>query len=150
VPAPRKLTKDIWVGATPTADMLIQLSRFGLKSVINNQADDEEIRVLTSNECEETARRLGMGYAQAVVVDRYAVTEEEVVRFKKAYDELPKPVFVYCRAGFRAALIWALSQLEDREIDDLIEDVFDTGYDLTMVGRPQMEARLKGLKEQGS
>lgn len=143
--APRKLTKDVWVGATPTANLLVQLSRFGMKSVICNQHDDEEIRVLTSKECEKTAKRLGMGYAQAIVEDRFTVTEKEVLRFKKAYDALPKPVFVYCRAGYRASLVWALSQLENREIDDLIEDVFDAGYDLTMVGRPQMEERLKRI-----
>ena len=145
MPAPRKLTKEIWVGATPSANMLVQLSRFGIKSVICNQQDDEEIRILTSNECARIARGLGMEYAQAVVEDRHSVSEEEVQRFKKAYDHLPKPVFVYCRAGYRAALVWAMSQLDSREIDDLIEEVFDTGYDLTIVGRPQMEARLKHL-----
>jgi sulfide:quinone oxidoreductase len=145
VAAPRKLTKDIWVGATPTGPLLTQLSRFGIKSVICNQQDSEEIRVLTSRQCKDIAESLGMKYAQAVVEDRFSVTEEEVQRFKKAYDELPKPVFVYCRAGYRASLVWALSQLENRDIDELIEDVFDAGYDLTMVGRPQMEARLKLL-----
>ena len=144
--APRKLTSDIWVGATPTANLIVQLSRFGIQSVICNQLDGEEIRILTSRETKETARRLGLAYAQAVVVDRHEVTEEEVQRFQKAYDSLPKPVFVYCRAGYRASLVWALSQLETRSIDELIEDVFDVGYDLTTVGRPQMEARLKRLK----
>ena len=145
MPAARKLTKDIWVGATPTASFLMQLSRFGIKSVICNQDDGEEIRILTSDECAEIARDLGLGYAQAIVEDRHTVSDEEVVRFKKAFDDLPKPVFVYCRAGYRAALVWAMSQLAERSIDDLIEDVFDTGYDLTLVGRPQMEERLKNL-----
>ncbi len=143
--APRKITSEIWVGATPTANLIVQLSRFGIKSVICNQLDEEEIRILTSRECEETAERLGMQYAQAVVADRHQVTDEEVVRFKQAYDRLPKPVFVYCRAGYRASLVWAMSQLETRTIDELIEDVFDAGYDLTTVGRPQMEARLERL-----
>ncbi len=141
--APRKLTKDIWVGATPTAAMLAQLSRFGIQSVICNQQDSEEIRVLTSHQCEKVARQLGMSYAQAIVEDRHHVSEEEVQRFKAAYDAAPKPVFVYCRAGYRAALVWALSQLENREIEDLIEEVFDVGYDLTLVGRPQLEKRVK-------
>ena len=141
--APRKLNKDIWVGATPSAQMIVQLARFGMKSVICNQDDSEEIRVLTSAQCEETAKRLGMGYAQAIVEDRFKVSAQEVVRFKKAYDALPKPVFVYCRAGYRASLVWAMSQLPEREIDELVEEVFDVGYDLTMVGRPQLEARLK-------
>ncbi len=141
--APRKLTKDIWVGATPTAAMLAQLSRFGIRSVICNQQDSEEIRILTSRQCENIAGQLGMSFAQAIVEDRYHVSEEEVRRFKAAYDAAPKPVFVYCRAGYRAALVWALSQLENREIEDLIEEVFDVGYDLTLVGRPQMEARVK-------
>ena len=59
--APRKLTKGhIWVGATPTAAMLTQLSRFGIKSVICNQQDSEEIRVLTSAQC--AADRQGAGH----------------------------------------------------------------------------------------
>ncbi len=143
--APRKLTKDIWVGATPTAPMLAQLSRFGIRSIICNQQDSEEIRILTSRQCKDVARQLGMEFTQAIVKDRHHVSEEEVKRFKQAYDAAPKPVFVYCRAGYRAALVWALSQLQDRDIEDLIEDVFDVGYDLTLVGRPQMEARLKSL-----
>ncbi len=146
--AARKLTNDIWVGATPSAPLLAQLSRLGIRSVIDNQDDNEEIRILTAAEAEETARRFGMKFAQAIVEDRFSVTEEEVQRFKKAFDELPKPVFVYCRAGYRASLVWAMSQLENRDIDDLIEDVFDAGYDLTMVGRPQMEERLKRLQKQ--
>ncbi len=144
--APRKLTPDIWVGATPTAAMIMQLARFGIKSVICNQSDDEEIRILTSGEAGAIAERLGLHYAQAIVEDRHKVSDREVERFKKAFEEAPKPVFVYCRAGYRAALVWALSQLETRDIDDLIEEVFDAGYDLTMVGRPQMEARLARLK----
>ncbi len=123
--------------------MLIQLSRFGIKSVICNQHDEEEIRVLTSAQCQAISKGLGMSYAQAIVEDRHRVSEEEVVRFKKAYDALPKPVFVYCRAGYRASLVWAMSQLEHRPVEDLIEDVFDAGYDLTLVGRPQMDERLK-------
>ena len=142
---PRKLTENIWVGATPTANLIVQLSRIGIKSVICNQRDDEQIRILTADQCQKTAQRLGLRFAQAVVEDRFQVTDEEVERFKKAFEELPKPVFVYCRAGYRAALVWALSQLPDRDIDDLIEDVFDAGYDLTLIGRPQMEARLKRL-----
>ena len=145
--APRKLTPDIWVGATPTAYMLAQLSRFGIKSVICNQQDSEEIRILTSMQCEKISNQLGMSYAQAIVEDRHTVSEQEVIRFKAAYDAAPKPVFVYCRAGYRAALVWALSQLEDRDIDGLIEDVFDAGYDLTLVGRPQMETRVKLISQ---
>lgn len=144
--APRKLNRDIWVGATPTAAMIVQLARFGIKSVICNQDDREDIRVLTSAQCEKVAKRLGLGYAQAIVEDRMKVTEQEVERFKKAYDALPKPVFVYCRAGYRASLVWALSQLPAHEIDTLVEEVFDVGYDLTLVGRPQLEARLQKLQ----
>ena len=143
--APRKINSDIWVGATPTAAMLAQLSRFGIKSVINNQQDSEEIRVLTSHECEAVAKALGMSYAHAVVEDRFTVSEDEVLRFRQAFEALPKPVFVYCRAGYRASLVWAMSQLEHKDIDEIIEDVFDVGYDLTLVGRPQLDARKKRL-----
>ncbi len=134
------------MGATPTAAMIMQLARFGIKSVICNQDDSEDIRVLTSAQCQDVAQGQGMGYAQAIVEDRMKVSDLEVERFKQAYDALPKPVFVYCRAGYRASLVWALSQLPESSIDELVEEVFDVGYDLTLVGRPQLEARLARLQ----
>ena len=143
--AARKLNREIWVGATPTAAFLAQLSRFGIRSVICNQQDAEEIRILTSKACEAIAGQYGMDYAQCIVEDRHRVSEEEVLRFKETFERLPKPVFVYCRAGYRAALVWAMAQLETREIEDLVEEVFDVGYDLTLVGRPQMDERKKRL-----
>jgi len=144
--APRRLNKDVWVGPTPTADLIAQLASWGVKSVINNQRDDEEIRVLTSDECEATAHRFGMGYAHSIVADRFKVTEAEIDEFIRHFDELPKPVFIYCRAGFRAALIWALAQVGKMDMDDIIEEVFAVGYDLMRVGRPQMLERLKKIE----
>jgi len=143
------LNKDVWVGATPTADLLTQLVNWGVKSVINNQRDDEEIRVLTSDESAETSRRLGLGYAHSIVEDRFRVTKEEVERFIANYEKLPKPVFIYCRAGYRASLIWGMAQVGHMDIDDIVEVIFDVGYDMTLVGRPQMEERLKMLQKQG-
>ena len=145
--APRRLTKDVWVGATPTADMLSQLALWGVKSVINNQYDEEEIRVLNSADSEKTAHRFGMEYAHSKVADRFNVTEEEVQRFIAAYERLPKPVFVYCRAGFRASLVWGMSQIGKMDIDDIIEVIFEAGYDLTMIGKPQMKKRLERLQQ---
>jgi len=147
--APRRINKDVWVGATPTADMLTQLSLWGVRSVINNQGDDEEIRVLTSAQTEATAKRLGMEYAHSVVVDRFSVSDEEVERFMENFDRLPKPVLIYCRAGYRASLIWGMAQVGKMDIDDIVEEIFDVGYDMTMVGRPQMEKRLEKLKADG-
>ena len=147
--APRRINKDTWVGATPSADLIIQLSLWGVRSVINNQSDDEEIRILTSAQCAETARRLGMGYAHSIVEDRFRVSNREVERFIENYERLPKPVFVYCRAGFRASLVWGMAQVGHKDIDDIVEEIFDAGYDMTLVGRPQMEARLQWLREKG-
>ena len=147
--APRRINRDTWVGATPSADLLIQLSLWGVRSVINNQSDDEEIRILTSAQSEETARRLGMGYAHSIVEDRFRVSNREVDRFIENYERLPKPVFIYCRAGFRASLVWGMAQVGHKDIDDIVEEIFDAGYDMTLVGRPQMEARLKWLREKG-
>jgi uncharacterized protein (TIGR01244 family) len=65
------------------------------------------------------------------------------------YEKLPKPVFTYCRAGYRASLVWGMSQVGRMDIDDIVEIIFDVGYDMTLVGRPQMEARLEWLKKQG-
>lgn len=127
--------------------MIAQLASWGVRSVINNQRDDEEIRLLTSAECEQVAHRFGMAYAHSIVADRFNVTDEEVQRFIDNFDKLPKPVFIYCRAGFRASLVWALAQVGRMSIDDIIEEVFALGYDLVRVGRPQMQARLNKLKQ---
>lgn len=140
------MNREVWIGPTPTADLIAQLASWGVKSVINNQRDDEEIRVLTSDECEATAHKFGMDYAHSIVVDRFHVTDAEVDEFIAHLETLPKPVFIYCRAGFRAALIWALAQVGRMDMDDIIEEVFAVGYDLVRIGKPQMLARLKKLE----
>jgi sulfide:quinone oxidoreductase len=149
VGAARRLNAEIWVGATPSADFIYQTALWGVKSIINNQGDDEEIRILTSEQCAQTAQRLGLGYAHSIVEDRFHVTNEEVERFIRNFEALPKPVFVYCRAGYRASLVWGMAQVGKMDIDDIVEEIFDVGYDMTLVGRPQMEARLEWLEKQG-
>lgn len=141
------MNRDVWVGPTPTADLVAQLASWGVRSVVNNQRDDEEIRVLTSAECEATAHKFGLDYAHSIVADRFHVTDAEVEDFIRHFEALPKPVYIYCRAGFRAALIWALAQVGRMDMDDIIEEVFATGYDLTRIGKPQMIERLRKLEK---
>ena len=42
--------------------------------------------------------------------DGFVVTEEDVVAFGKACDELERPLLIFCRSGARSTKMWELAE----------------------------------------
>ncbi len=145
--APRRLVPELWVGAPPTAYLMAQLAEWGIKSIINCRWDVECCLTLTAPFAKTEAERWGMTYAYAPVVDRLKITDDEIRVWEEAFARLPKPVYSYCRVGFRSVAVWGLSSLKDRDMDEIIEIAFDAGYDLYPL-RPRFEQRLAFLRQQ--
>ena len=79
----------------------------GYRSVVNLRTDDENDRKLSSAKVKQVSHFLNMDYRHFPVFG-FEVTELDKVRkFLNLIDKLPKPIVAYCRAGTRAAYLWA-------------------------------------------
>lgn len=78
----------------------------GFVSVINNRPDGEEPNQPTSAEIESAARELGLNYVYQPIVGGQ-MTEFDVESFARHYQELHKPILMFCRSGNRSNVLYS-------------------------------------------
>lgn len=92
---------------------LTQVVEKGFKSVINNRPDMEGgPSQPTSEQIEEAARAVGVDYVYQPVVAGQ-ITEVDVRAFANHFNELPKPVLMFCRTGNRSNNLYQLAKQMD-------------------------------------
>ena len=90
-----------------------QIVEKGFKSVINNRPDMEGgPSQPTSEQIEEAARAAGVDYVYQPVVAGQ-ITEVDVRAFANHFNELPKPVLMFCRTGNRSNNLYQLAKQMD-------------------------------------
>lgn len=92
---------------------LTQVVEKGFKSVINNRPDMEGgPSQPTSEQIEHAARTVGLDYVYQPVVAGQ-ITEVDVRNFANHFNELPKPVLMFCRTGNRSNNLYQLAKQMD-------------------------------------
>ena len=92
---------------------IAQVAGKGFKSIINNRPDFEGgAEQPSSAQIEEAARQAGIDYVfQPVVAGQ--ITEIDVRTFANHFNELPKPVLMFCRTGNRSNNLFQLAKQMD-------------------------------------
>ena len=90
-----------------------QIVEKGFKSIINNRPDLEGGPDQPSSaKIEESAREAGLDYVYQPVVAGQ-ITELDVRAFANHFNELPKPVLMFCRTGNRSNNLYQLAKQMD-------------------------------------
>ena len=99
-----KLNDGITIGPQPTAEELPQLQELGFKSIVNFRTEGEDEQPLSPQAEGDEVERLGLDYFHAPISMK-VITPITVDQFRMELANLPKPVYVHCKAGRRAALM---------------------------------------------
>ncbi|WP_298147738.1 TIGR01244 family sulfur transferase [uncultured Acinetobacter sp.] len=95
------------------AEHISQVVEKGFKSIINNRPDFEGgPEQPTSAQIEEAARQAGLDYVHQPVVAGQ-ISELDVRAFANHFNELPKPVLMFCRSGNRSNNLYQLAKQMD-------------------------------------
>ena len=94
-------------------EQVAQVAEKGFKSIINNRPDMEGgAEQPTSAQIEDAARAAGIDYVfQPVVAGQ--ITEIDVRTFANHFNELPKPVLMFCRTCNRSNNLYELAKQMD-------------------------------------
>ena len=94
-------------------EQVAQVAEKGFKSIINNRPDMEGgAEQPTSAQIEDAARAAGIDYVfQPVVAGQ--ITEIDVRTFANHFNELPKPLLMFCRTGNRSNNLYELAKQMD-------------------------------------
>ncbi|WP_417668205.1 TIGR01244 family sulfur transferase [Roseibium sp.] len=130
----RKITNQLSVSPQIAATDLWEIANLGFRSVICNRPDGEAADQPTFEEIEAAAKKAGLEIRYLPIVSG-KVRDEDATDFGAALDELPKPVFAYCRTGTRSATLWSLSQAGNLDVSDILGKTCAAGYDMGGVVR---------------
>ncbi|TNC62549.1 TIGR01244 family sulfur transferase [Rubellimicrobium roseum] len=95
------------IGGQIAPEDLAELKARGFRSIICNRPDDEDYGQPSFAKIAEAARAHGLETRHIPVSGRPG--EVQATAFARALDELPGPVFAYCRSGGRAGALAAMT-----------------------------------------
>ncbi|WP_346893426.1 TIGR01244 family sulfur transferase [uncultured Roseibium sp.] len=131
---PRAINEQLAVSPQIDPKDIPEIAMLGFRSVICNRPDGEGADQPTFEEVEAAARKAGLEARYLPVVSG-KVQDDDAKAFKAALDELPKPVFAYCRTGTRSATLWSLAQAGTLPVADILASAKQAGYDMAGVVR---------------
>ena len=117
------------------------LARQGVKTLVNNRPDGEELRQLAAAEARRLAESLGLAYHH-IPMTAASLTRADVEAFAKVLREAPGPIVAHCRSATRSTLLWALVRLrEGQDPFALIAKAAAHGIDIASL--PAVASRLR-------
>jgi sulfide:quinone oxidoreductase len=143
--APIGLSKELFVGRSPTPEELAVLAGAGFRSIINNRPDGETGSPMTSAETAAAAAEQGLANRHIPVEGRNPL-ERDVRAFAQALATLPRPIYACCHSGGRSAALWALASVTELTTDELIRICREAGFDLSWLA-PKMDMRREQLQD---
>lgn len=109
-----KLNEEVTIAAQPGEATLRQLRELGYRSVVNFRTTGEPGQPLSPAAEGEIVAKADMEYLH-VPVSMPLLGPQQIDEFREAYASLPKPVFAYCKVGFRAAVMVMMQQAVEHQ-----------------------------------
>ena len=107
------MSEKVGFAAQLYPEQLNQVVEKGFKSLINNRPDFEGgAEQPSSAQIEEAARTAGLDYVfQPVIAGQ--ISQLDVEAFARHYNELPKPILMFCRTGNRSNNLYQIAKQMD-------------------------------------
>jgi len=116
------------------ADDVKEIAKRGFRSIVCNRPDGEGADQPTFKEISNAAKEAGLEVRYQPIVSG-KVSDDDARDFGRLFDELPKPVFAYCRTGTRSTTLWSLSQAATLDTSEILRATKAAGYDMGGVVR---------------
>lgn len=88
------------------------IAKQGVRSIMNNRADNETLGQPLSADLARAAEGLGMTFAHFPV--QAPIDSHDVKAFMQACDGLERPLLLFCRTGARSTRMWELAEAISR------------------------------------
>ena len=103
-----QLSEHFFISGQIEPEHVPQLAEHGFKTIICNRADGEDAGQPTAAEVAAAAAEQGIEFIHIPVVPP-GVSPQNMQDFKDKFDELQRPVLMYCRTGTRCAMLYQLA-----------------------------------------
>jgi uncharacterized protein (TIGR01244 family) len=105
----RRIAPDFVVSGQIEASDVAEIAKAGFKSIICNRPDDEQPGQTNFSIIEAQALANGLAFRNIPVSGQFGVSMENVEMTVDALEELPRPIFAYCRSGARSTNLYQMA-----------------------------------------
>lgn len=126
----RQITPTFAVSPQINPEDIQTLADLGYRAIIDNRPNAEAGPAHDSDAMAEAAKAAGIEF-RYLPYNPGMLTIELADAFDAAIAELDGPVLAYCRSGTRSSHLWALSQAQSRDVDDIVTLAAHAGYDVS-------------------
>ncbi|RCK27411.1 NAD(FAD)-dependent dehydrogenase [Thalassospira profundimaris] len=130
----KRINNGFSVSPQIVADDVKEIAKLGFRSIVCNRPDGEGADQPTFEEISNAAKEVGIETRYQPIVSG-KVSDDDARDFGRLFDELPKPVFAYCRTGTRSTTLWSLSQAGHLDTSEILRVTKAAGYDMGGVVR---------------
>lgn len=126
----KQVNESFYVSQQITPEDLSAIKSQGVKTIICNRPDDEEVDQASIQSITEAAveHDLQVKFLPAVSGN---VSDAQVDEFSQMLSECNGPVLAYCRTGTRSSILWTLAQAGKNEFAETLEQTQKLGYELS-------------------
>lgn len=128
----RKITDDFSVSPQILGSDVPAIAAAGFRSILCNRPDGEDPGQPEFDAVAAAAEAAGLS-VRAVPIVSGQVTEESIAAFRKAMDDLPKPILAYCRSGTRCTMLWSVTNFGTLDSNTILKATSAAGYDMSGV-----------------
>jgi len=125
----RKLTDEVSVAEQIAITDIIKIKALGFNTIVNNRPDGEIPNQPTSEEMKAATLAAGLEYFY-IPMGREGASEQLINDTKKVLKNNSGATLCYCRTGNRSTILWALSQSDKLDKDEIIKIADAAGYDI--------------------
>lgn len=126
----RPLTPRYAVAPQVTPEDIPAIAAAGFTTLICNRPDSEVPPDLQSAAIGDAARAAGLTY-EVLELSHQTLTPENAAKQRRMIEQADGNVLAYCRSGTRCSVIWAMGQIGDTGLDEILAATAAAGYDLT-------------------
>ncbi|MEO0496644.1 MAG: sulfur transferase domain-containing protein [Pseudomonadota bacterium] len=106
----RRVADDYVVTGQICVEHLPMIVQAGFKSVLCTRPDGEDPGQTDFETIAAEAEKLGLKACKIDVLGHIGITPDNLTQFIDAWEDLPRPIFAYCRSGQRAATLHAMAE----------------------------------------
>lgn len=101
----KRLHPDFTIATQIREDKVPKIAKHGFRTLMCNRPDHEATDQPDFDSIRRLAEPLGMT-AVHIPISLQGATKDDQQRFNAAVQQLPKPIFAYCRSGIRCSGLW--------------------------------------------
>ena len=128
------IREDHYISGQIELNDIKELANFGIKLIINNRPDNEEVNQVSSKLLRKKAEDLGVKFIDIPFASG-TLNKQKIIDFSNLIKNSNEKALFYCRSGARSSIIWGLASVLylGEDLQECMRCIDNSGYDASIL-----------------